>query len=275
MDSEPRMIVLTGLVFGAVTIGAYVSQLDNDWSSGQNASLTADAERGVSATGAVAEPSDDRTHEAASAQAMRRRALRDDVAALRAQSNLSIGAQAGDALAIAALQYARVTNEQQTSQPLLTNPWQPTNAPLQSAPNSSLPQTSPATNPQHAPHGRGVHGEHPRGVSGGTKKPRSAQGAATTSGTSHARGGSHRSSSTGERSAKKAASVAPEAWPGSQGVDSPASVSRAEAASQAEPESIASDAPRTRAEVRAELERARENGTFPAFGNPEPMGPRP
>lgn len=32
-------------------------------------------------------------------------------------------------------------------------------------------------------------------------------------------------------------------------------------------------APKTRAQVRAEIERARENGSLPAFGNPDPAGP--
>jgi hypothetical protein len=31
--------------------------------------------------------------------------------------------------------------------------------------------------------------------------------------------------------------------------------------------------PKTRAQVRAEIERARENGSLPAFGNPDPAGP--
>ncbi|WP_233805471.1 DUF4148 domain-containing protein [Paraburkholderia sp. HP33-1] len=269
------MIVLTGLVFGAVTIGAYVSQLDNDWSSGQNASLAADGERGVSATGAVAGQIEGRTDAAASTQAMRRRALRDDVEALRAQPTSSIGAQAGDALAIAALQYARQTNQQQTSQRQQTNQLQQTNTPWQPAVNSNRTQTSSATNPEHAHPGRAAHGGHARGASGSTKKPHSAQSSATTSGTNHARGGSHRSSSTADRSAKKTASVAPEVRPWPQGVESPASIPRAGLTTQAETQAIASDAPKTRAEVRAELERARENGTLPAFGNPEPMGPRP
>ncbi|EDZ98455.1 hypothetical protein BH160DRAFT_6243 [Burkholderia sp. H160] len=264
------MIVLTGLVFGAVTIGAYVSQLDNDWSSGQNASLAADGERGVSATGVVVGRIEGPTDAAAIAQTTPRRALRDDVSTLRAQPDESIGAQAGDALAIAALQYAREKNQQQTYPPQQINQPQPTNTPWQPAVNSDRTQTSPAAKTEHARHSRGAHGEHARGPSSGTKKPRSAQSAATASGTSHARGGNHRNSSTAERSAKNAASVAPEAWP-----SSPVSTPREGLTTPAETQAIASNAPKTRAEVRAELEHARENGTLPAFGNPEPTGPRP
>jgi hypothetical protein len=191
-------------------------------------------------------------------QATRRRALRDDVAALRAQPNESIGAQAGDALAIAALQLAQQTN-----------PPQQTNTAQQPAPKSNRMQAEAAAQTEHAQHGGVAPGEHARGTSGARTKPRSTHSAATTSGTGHARGGSHRSTSTAERSAKKkTASVAPGEWSFSryavQGVDSPQS---------AGPQAIASSAPKTRSEVRAELERARENGSLPAFGNPEPTGP--
>ncbi|SAK55503.1 hypothetical protein AWB80_02097 [Caballeronia pedi] len=36
---------------------------------------------------------------------------------------------------------------------------------------------------------------------------------------------------------------------------------------------MTSNAPRTRAEVRADLARARIDGTIPRFGNPDPYGP--
>jgi hypothetical protein len=253
------MIVLTGLVFGVLAIGAYVSQLDNDWSSGRDVSLVADGERSVRGTGAVAGPGEG----GAGVEAPRRRALRDDVAALRAQPNESIGAQAGDALAIAALQLAQQTNRSQQ-----------TNTAQQPAPKSNRMQAEAAAQTEHAQRehaqrGGVAPGEHARGTSGARTKPRSTHSAATTSGTGHARGGSHRSTSTAERSAKKkTASVAPGEWSFSryavQGVDSPPS---------AGPQAIASNAPKTRSEVRAELERARENGSLPAFGNPEPTGP--
>jgi Domain of unknown function (DUF4148) len=43
---------------------------------------------------------------------------------------------------------------------------------------------------------------------------------------------------------------------------------------QSNPGTTVSDqAPKTRAQVRAELERARDNGTLPRFGNPDPAGP--
>ncbi|MGF6788565.1 hypothetical protein OKW27_002878 [Paraburkholderia sp. 35.1] len=265
MYSEPRMIVLMGLVFGAVTIGAYVSQLDNDWSSGRDVSLVADGGRGVSATAAAAGQSEGRPGAATVAPATRRHALRDDVAALRAQPAASIGAQAGDALAIAALQFARESNKaQQQQQP---HPQQ-TSLPPQPAVTSNRTQAPPTAKTGHA--------HHSRVASGTTTKPRSAQSVATTSG-SHARGGSHRKSSTAERSGKKAASVVPEARPlpqyATQGVESPWSMPRAGLTSQSATQAVASNGPKTRAEVEAELVRARENGTMPAFGRPEPSGP--
>ncbi|SDR56433.1 protein of unknown function [Paraburkholderia tuberum] len=264
MYSEPRMIVLMGLVFGAVTIGAYVSQLDNDWSSGRDVSLVADGGRGVSATAAAGQ-SEGRPGAATVAPATRRHALRDDVAALRAQRAASIGAQAGDALAIAALQFARESNKaQQQQQP---HPQQ-TSLPPQPAVTSNRTQ-APST-------AKTGHAHHSRVASGTTTKPRSAQSVATTSG-SHARGGSHRKSSTAERSGKKAASVVPEARPlpqyATQGVESPWSMPRAGLTSQSATQAVASNGPKTRAEVEAELVRARENGTMPAFGRPEPSGP--
>ncbi|MGF6299777.1 hypothetical protein OKW42_003107 [Paraburkholderia sp. WC7.3d] len=268
MYSEPRMIVLTGLVFGAVTIGAYVSQLDNDWSSGQGASFAADTERGVSTTDGAAGQSEGR----AGAQATRRHALRDDVTALRAQPAASIGAQAGDALAIAALQFAREANKAQVQprpQP------QQTNLPPQPAVTANRTQAPVPTTTGHAHPGRVASGEHGKGASGATTKPRSAQSIATTSGTHHARGGSHRKSSTADRSAKKAAGVTPHAWPlpqyATQGVESPWSMQRSDQATQTAT-AVSSNAPKSRAEVEAELVRARENGTMPAFGRPEPAG---
>jgi hypothetical protein len=259
--SEPRMIVLTGLVFAAVTIGAYVSQLDNDWSSGQDVSLVADGERGVGATGAAAGPSDGR----AGAPATRRHALRDDVTALRSQPAASIGAQAGDALAIAALQFARESNK---PQPQIQSQPQPTSLPPQPAVTSNRTQAPPAAKTGHA--------HHSRVASGTTTKPRSAQSVATTAG-SHARSGSHRKSSTAERSEKKAASAVPDERPSppyaAQGVESAWSMPRAGQTSQSAAQAVASSGPKTRAEVEAELVRARENGTMPAFGRPGPSGP--
>ncbi|WP_233854659.1 DUF4148 domain-containing protein [Paraburkholderia sp. HD33-4] len=260
------MILLTGLVFGAVTIGAYVSQLDNDWSSGQDASLAADGERGVSVTGAVVGQSEGR----GGAPAARRNALSDDVTVLRAQPAASIGAQAGDALAIAALQYARESNKAQPQvQP------QQTSLPPQPAVTPNRTQAPPPAKTGHAHHGRVVSGEHPKGASGTPTKPRSAQSVATTTG-SHARGSSHRKSSTAERTTKKASGVVPEAgaWPQSatQGVELPWSMPRAGMTGRSGTQAVASNGPKTRAEVEAELVRARENGTMPAFGRPEPTG---
>ncbi|MEM5298200.1 hypothetical protein VSR82_28205 [Burkholderia sp. JPY481] len=244
------MIVLTGLVFGAVTIGAYVSQLDNDWSSGRDVSLVADGERSVGATGAAA---------------ARHHALPDDVTALRSQPAPSIGAQAGDALAIAALQFARESNK---PQPQVQPQPQPANLPPQPAVSSNRTQAPPAA--------KTVRSHHSQVASGTTTKPRSAQSAATTSG-NHARGSSHRKSSTAERSGKKAAGVAPEVRQSpqhaTQGVESAWSMPRSGQSSQATTEAIVNSGPKTRAEVQAELARARENGTMPAFGRPAPSGP--
>ncbi|WP_429466784.1 DUF4148 domain-containing protein [Paraburkholderia sp. WSM4175] len=261
------MIVLTGLVFGAVTLGAYVSQLDNDWSSGRDVSLVAYGERGVSTMGAAAGQSEGQPGAATVAPATRRHALRDDVTALRGQSAASIGAQAGDALAIAALQFARESNKVQQQLQQQPQPQQPS-LPPQPAVTSNRTQAPPTAKTGHAHHGHIA--------SGTTTKARSAQSVATTSG-SHARGGSHRKSSSAERSGKKAASVVPEARPSSQyatqGVESPWSMPRAGLTNQAANQAVASNGPKTRAEVEAELVRARENGTMPAFGRPEPSGP--
>ena len=266
MFSEPRMIVLTCLAFGAVTIGAYVSQLDNDWSSGRDVSLVADGERGVTGEGAAAALSEGRPGVTASAQGMRRHALRDDVAASRAQANQSVGAQAGDALAIAALQLARETN-----------PPQQTNAASQPTLKSSRIQTPSAAKNERAHLSHVAPGEHTKAASGNTKKPHSTQSVATSSGSNHARGGSHRSGSSAERSAKKAAGVAPGEWSlyATQGKDSLPPIPRGGLTSQGDTQAIASNTPKTRAQVEAELARARENGSMPAFGNPQPTAPRP
>jgi hypothetical protein len=58
-----------------------------------------------------------------------------------------------------------------------------------------------------------------------------------------------------------------------QGVEWTPPIPRAGLATQANTQATSGNAPKTRAEVRAELERARENGTLPAFGNPQPTGP--
>ncbi|MGF6741878.1 DUF4148 domain-containing protein [Paraburkholderia atlantica] len=257
MYSEPRMIVLTGLVFGAVTIGAYVSQLDNDWSSGQDVSLVANGGRGTSATDAAAGLSEG----PGGAAATRHHALRDDVTALRSKPAASIGAQAGDALAIAALQFARESNK---PQPQVQPQPQPTSLPPQPPVTSNRTQAPPAAKTGHA--------HHSRVASGPPTKPRSAQSVGTASG-NHARGGSHRKSSTAERSGKKVASAVPEAQYATQGIESAWSMPRAGQSSQAATQAVANSGPKTRAEVEAELVRARENGTMPAFGRPGPLGP--
>jgi hypothetical protein len=54
----------------------------------------------------------------------------------------------------------------------------------------------------------------------------------------------------------------------------PAQTAQATQAMQSGPGPMSSEqGPKTRAQVRAELERARDNGTLPRFGNPDPAGP--
>jgi hypothetical protein len=261
--SEPRLIVLTSLVFGAVVIGAYVSQRDNDWSSGQDASLVADNERGLGGARVAAGPGEGQPGATLSAQALRRRALRDDVAASRTQPNMSIGAQAGDALAIAALELARQTNREQQMEPT-----------PQAAPKSNVKanrtQTPSTARTEHAHPGRVASAEHTKGKPGATKRTHSTQGVATTSGSGHARGGNHSSSSSAERSAKTAASVAPQPWSlpqdARQDAEPSATVSRSGFPAPAQTQAVANNGPKTRAEVQAELAHARESGTLPEFG---------
>ncbi|CAB3787666.1 hypothetical protein LMG28614_02546 [Paraburkholderia ultramafica] len=307
MYSEPRKVVFTGLVIGAVAIGAYayVSQSGDGWSpaddlglkrGGESArSARGGMESGTVASGRVKARNDPAATEAARLQAARNSLLRDDVAAARAQPGAVRPAHKNDDQVIE-LQNKdpRALAEQvdQAPQPVGT---------------SARMSSSSQVNAGHTRDSRFATHEHSNRASSYAKNRHSAETVTAGSGSD--------SASSGDVSAAGALPVASQpadAPPAMKVVESapttpttPAAlntppsmqqpvhtVQTAPSSPQDEPaaptvmsQPLAQPAPssgtlpksdggpKTRAQVRAEIVRARQDGSLPAFGNPDPAGP--
>jgi hypothetical protein len=311
-------VVFTGLVIGAVAIGAYayVSQSEGGWSPTDELGLArrdapAHVARGaiVSGTvtsGAVKSRSDSAATTTERLQAARNSLLRDDVAAARAQLNAIRAARQNDDQVV---ELKRQLQEQadKEQRALAMSQVAETARPVEKAARAS---PSAPVKSAHSRENRLAARQHASRASSYARNQGAAETATTLAGGYSAQSGSVSAASALPRVSQQAftppvmnvventavtlnTSVVPIAPHGSTPLQQPEETGQSalskpqtEQTSQA----IASpplvqtmpfggvvpkldSGPKSRAQVRAEIVRAREDGSLPAFGNPDPAGP--
>jgi Domain of unknown function (DUF4148) len=338
--SEPRKIVFTGLVVGAVAIGvgAYVSHSDEEWLSSDDLGVTHGegtgvSERGNTMSGVVrSAPLDGRGDSAAaranSLKAARNSLLRDDVAAARAQLNAISPAHRDDqqVLALQKEIQERVDREQHALaaahvDKLPDSTQEPVRTSSSSATKGGHSRDTQLASREYSNRAAGYTRSRRNGATGVAKSdgagvsgaagavPMPSDAAYASAGTRLVSGPGasaavntspllQQSASSSESQSVSMAtqaaavqSVQPEqaVQPVQpvQGAPSMASMPSTLQAGMSAPAGLPPvaqptvpsapllkpDGPKTRAQVRAELARARENGSLPPFGNPDPAGP--
>ncbi|SDR31297.1 hypothetical protein SAMN05443245_4514 [Paraburkholderia fungorum] len=322
--SEPRKIVFTGLVVGAVAIGvgAYVSHSDEEWlpsddlgvthGGGTRASGQGNTMSGTVRSAPVDGRSDSPAARANSLKAARNSLLRDDVAAARAQLN-AISAAHRDDQQVVELQ--KEIQERADQEQRAVAPAQVDKPPAESAQKPVLTSSSSAPDGKHSRAPQVASREYSNRAAGYARSRRNA-------GAVVAKSGGVSAGAAGVAGEVPVASESAYASPGMRvvhGPGAPAAVNSLpllqQSASSSEPQSmppstqtaaasvqsvpstpqpemtaqavlppvvqttvpsaplLKTDGPKTRAQVREEIARARENGSLPAFGNPDPAGP--
>ncbi|HEY2604776.1 MAG TPA: hypothetical protein VGJ10_01960 [Paraburkholderia sp.] len=313
MYSEPRKMIFTGLVVGALAVGgyAYVSQSADDSLSTDELGLThgddstgssrGDIISGRIARGPVTAGRDSAASVAARVQAARNSLLRDDVAAARAQLNAVRPSHKRDEQVIDLQKQiqAQADKEQRALAAARVS-----EAPRMS-PSSSAPMKSGRSHDSRS----AAHEHSNRSL----RYAKSGREAETVTMSARNDGASSRSASVAGAQAVASQPVYARAtMKAGESVVDTANASNASAtlnapnapnASQAMQQSTPSNppaeltaqtalsprvvppapstdtlpksdgGPKTRAQVRAEIARAREDGSLPAFGNPDPAGP--
>lgn len=308
MVSEPRKIVLTSLFVSAVAIAAYISQSGKSWLSADELGLERDNAsahytRGDMVTGSVsAGPvvarSDSTAATAANLQAARKSLQRNDLVAAQAQLDAVRSTHRDDdqVLALQREVEARTKQAQQAQQaPAAAHGERRAQQGSKSARSSS---------PSSGKTGRGHESyfathEHSNRASSSAKTRRAPETVVATASASSTT--SRRAIGTGAPVVASASSPAPAQVKVVSNVTSAPAAStptptpptsapppdpQARLTVQAAPVQspaqlgpstgalLQSDGgPKTRAEVRAEIARARADGNLPAFGNPDPAGP--
>lgn len=322
MYSEPGKVVFTGLVIGAVAIGAYayVSQSEGDWSPTDELGL---ARRGAPAhsargaimsgkvtSGTVKSRSDSAATTTERLQAARNSLLRDDVAAARAQLNAIRAARQNDDQVV---ELKRQVQEQadKEQRALAASQVAETARPVEKAARAS---PSAPVKSAHSRENRLAARQHANRASSYAKNQGAAGTATTLAGGYSAQSGSVSAASALPRVSQQAstppvmnvventavtlnapvAPVVPIAPHGSAPLQQPQETGQS-ALSKPQTEQTAQataspplvqtmpfgggvlpkldSGPKSRAQVRAEIVRAREDGSLPAFGNPDPAGP--
>ena len=320
--SEPRKIVFTGLVVGAVAIGvgAYVSHSGEEWLPSDDLGVThggstGASERGNTMSGVVrSAPADGRSDSPAaranSLKAARNSLLRDDVAAARAQLNAISPALRGDqqVLALQKEIQERADQEQRAfaaahvdKLPEATQ--KPVRSPTSSATKGGHSRDTQLASREYSDRAAGYARSRRNGAAGVAKSGGAgtlgAAGAVSMTGeAAYASPGTKVVSGPAAPAAintlpllqQSASNSEPQATPMAM---QPAAVQSVQSVTSAPPSEISAqavlppvaettvpsapllkpDGPKTRAQVRAEIARARENGSLPAFGNPDPAGP--
>jgi hypothetical protein len=298
MVSEPRKIVLTSLFVGAVAIAAYISQSNKSWLSTDELGLERDNAsahytRGDMVTGSVRSGpvvarSDSAAAIAGDLRAARNSLQRNDLVAAQAQLDVVRSTHRDDDQVLA-LQREVAARAEQTQHALATAHGEKRAQQGSKSVRSSSP-SSGKTGRAHEIH-FATH-EHSNRASSYAKTRRApetvvatASAGSTTSGTgapvvanspspvpAQVKGGSNVTSAPAA-SLPTQATLAPPPGPHAELTEQAATgQSAAQLAPSATP--LKSDGgPKTRAEVRAEIARARADGSLPAFGNPDPAGP--
>lgn len=305
MVSEPRKIVLTSLLVGAVAIAAYISQSDKSWLSADELGLERDnasshSTRGDTMTGSVSsgpvvKRSDLATAIAGDLQAARNSLQRNDLASAQAQLDAVRSAHRNDDQVLALQTEVEARAEQAQHAPVATHAEGPAGQGGKSARLSSLSSGKTA----HSHESSAVTREHSSRASSSYAKTRHARetvvaavGTGSTS-SGKTRGGAPivaSVASSGPAALKvvpNGASAPAESQPAQQTppisappdrqADLTAQAVPAQSAPQLSPSAgtvlKSEGGPKTRAQVRAEIARARADGSLPAFGNPDPAGP--
>jgi hypothetical protein len=312
--SEPRKMVFTGLVVGAVAIGvgAYVSHSDEEWLPSDDLGVThgggPDAEGHGNMTSGVVRSAPRDAHgdsaaaRAASLKAARNSLLRDDVAAARAQLN-AIGPAHRDDQQVLALQrdiQTRADQDQRAAASAASDA-QAEKTPRLTQEAVRTPSSSPAIKAMHSRDTQLASREYSNRAAGYTRGRRKAE---AVTGANKAGAGAVPGATTRVAMNSVPLLQQPATASGQQAMDAVQSVQPAQAAQPVQPvqpiqqtlppeltaeagtptTSVAqppvptapllkTDGPKTRAQVREEIVRAREDGHLPAFGNPDPAGP--
>ncbi|REG50004.1 uncharacterized protein DUF4148 [Paraburkholderia sp. BL6669N2] len=311
MYSEPRKIVLAGLVVSAVAIAAYVSQAGKPWQStdefgsarGETPAYRTrgDTISGAVISGPITARNDSSGAPAGSLQAARNSLQRNDLAAAQAQLDAARSAHQDDdqVRALRKEVQARADNEQRVGNaPRAEKTPQRAAKPVRmfsssakhgrsresrvAAREQTNPETSYAKNQaaldslvarvdsHSAPDARTpVNGEpamarQPSPVQAGPKAMQSASSAPGVV-TPLVQQVPQKPPVVSTAPTEPQAGLATQAT-----LPSPPLVQAMPSAGTA---AKTDDGPKTRSQVRAEIARARENGSLPAFGNPDPAGP--
>ncbi|HZZ04716.1 DUF4148 domain-containing protein [Paraburkholderia sp.] len=306
MVSEPRKIVLTSFFVGAVAIAAYISQSNKSWLSADELGLERDnasthSTRGDTMTGSVSSGpvvarSDSATAIAGDLQAARNSLQRNDLVSAQAQLDAARSAHWNDDQVLALQREVAERAEQAQHVPVATHVEGPARQGGKSARLSSLSSGKTARSHERA----AVTREHSSRASSSDAKTQHARetvvaavGTGSTSSGTALGGGAPvvaSAASSGPAALKvvpNGASAPAESQPAQQTPPISAPPDRqADLTAQAVPAQslpqLAPSAgtvlkseggPKTRAQVRAEIARARADGSLPAFGNPDPAGP--
>ncbi|CAE6722110.1 hypothetical protein R69927_01274 [Paraburkholderia domus] len=307
MVGEPRKIVLLSLFVGAVAITAYISQSDKKWLSTDelglgrdNASthyIRGDMVTGSVRSGPVVSRSDSAAAVAGDLRAARNSLQRNDLVSAQAQLDAVRSAHRDDDQVLA-LQREVAARTEQARHPLAVAHVQTPTPQRSKSARSSAPSSGKTG---HTHRSYVAARDHSNVASSGYPKTRRAPeaeaAAVSTGNTSGGRASATAapvvaSSSSSEPvdgkvvSNETRASAAIQPIQATQPIPSIQSTSAPSPSLQSVPAPPAPQfapaagsllkpdgGPKTRAQVRAEIARARADGSLPAFGNPDPAGP--
>ncbi|MFM0211835.1 DUF4148 domain-containing protein [Paraburkholderia sediminicola] len=303
MVSEPRKIVLTSLFVSAVAIAAYISQSGKSWLSADELGLERDNAsahytRGDMVTGSVSSGpvvtrSDSAAATAANLQAARKSLQRNDLVAAQAQLDAVRSTHRDDDQVLALQREVEARTKQTQQAPAAAHGEKRAQQGSKSARSSS---------PSSGKTGRGHESyfathEHSNRASSSAKTrraPETVVATASAGSTTSARAIGTGAPVVASASLPVPAQVkvvsnvtsAPAASTPTPPTSAPPPDPQARLTVQAAPVQSAAQlgpstgallqsdgGPKTRAEVRAEIARARADGNLPAFGNPDPAGP--
>jgi hypothetical protein len=273
MRSEPRKIVLTSLAVGAVAVAAYVSQSDTRWLAADESSLDRDSGpahriRGDTMTGSVssggvAARNGSIGGSAQDLQAARNSRQRNDLAAVQAQQDALPAVRRDDAQVLAPQGEVAARSYRAPASVQAEKSTQRGEKPVRVSPLSTKKAGRAQKN-------YGVTPEYSNHVPAATQAIQVPRGMTATqrieASTDHA---------PVLQTAPTAQAVpVPAPAPVSVSAPPPSPSAPSPQLTFASDTPLKSDSgPKTRAEVRAEIARARADGSLPAFGNPDPSGP--
>ncbi|MFL9868790.1 DUF4148 domain-containing protein [Paraburkholderia fungorum] len=306
MINESRKIVLTSVVVGVVGIAAYISQSDKNWLSPDEAGLErgnawAHDTRGDTITGSVSAgpvvaPADSAAAIAGNLEAARRSLQRNDLVAAQAQLDAVRSAHRGDDRVLALQKEVAARVEQAPHAQAAAQVEKSTRQGGKPARSSSLfyghtvrPHENHFATREHANRAPSSYAK----TRWGPETTVTTVGAGSvSSGTANGAGVPAVGRASSSVAAEATAAVVSTATGSPADLKPTQAVSATQPVPQAELTAPAQSTPwgpqlapaagtptnsesgaKTRAQVRAEIARARADGGLPAFGNPDPAGP--